>query len=153
MQIALMTCFFIADQVTKAVFGDLRLDLIAPYLRIEPSLNRGLAFSVPVGSFLALTLNTAVLLAVVGYWLRRVGSRESWWLAVMIGGAFGNLVDRLMLGGVVDWFVLNWFGWSESSVNLADAVVLLGAVGWLWNHRKRMPLAATHEAGLKEGEM
>lgn len=143
LQIAFMTCFLVADQVTKAIFGgfgERGSHMVGGFLSLQPSLNSGLAFSVPLWSWAALLINLGVLIALIWYWVSRLALPESWWLAVAIGGAFGNLVDRLFLGGVRDWFVINW-GFSLSSINLADVCVIVGALGWIWAHGKRMKMA------------
>lgn len=153
LQIVMMACFFIADQVTKEVFvGARAIPLFTSrWISVEVSgaLNTGLAFSLPVAAGVALVLNVLVLVAVIGYWFSRLESRESWWLAVIIGGAFGNIVDRFTYGGVIDWLGVDWFGLSRSSVNLADLFILVGALGWLFAHSSGRAEVA---AGLKESE-
>lgn len=141
-QIVLMACFFVVDQVSKVVFAPLRVVLFTTRwisLEVAGSLNTGLVFSLPVGSLVALLLNTVVLVVVIGYWFSRLDRRESWWLAVMIGGAFGNILDRVAFGGVVDWLVIDWGGFSRSSLNFADLFIMVGAVGWLFAHNDCPP--------------
>jgi signal peptidase II len=48
-------------------------------------------------------------------------------LALIIGGAIGNLYDRLALGHVVDFILLHWRGWYYPAFNVADSAITLGA--------------------------
>jgi len=66
----------------------------------------------------ALTLYAATL--PVEQWLARVG------LAMIVGGAAGNLIDRLGAGYVVDFVDLYWRGWHFWAFNVADAAITVG---------------------------
>ena len=64
-------------------------------------------------------------------WLSRLQSRERWTalgLALVVGGAVGNLIDRIMLGKVVDFLQWHWHDWYWPSFNLADSAITLGVV-------------------------
>ncbi|GAB2778326.1 signal peptidase II [Halomonas shantousis] len=50
-------------------------------------------------------------------------------LALVIGGALGNLYDRLMHGYVIDFLSFHWSGYYFAAFNLADAAITLGAIG------------------------
>ena len=45
----------------------------------------------------------------------------------MIGGALGNVIDRLRIGAVVDYLDFHWQGWHWPAFNLADVFVVSGA--------------------------
>jgi signal peptidase II len=45
----------------------------------------------------------------------------------VIGGALGNLIDRLSMGAVVDFIDLHVAGWHWPAFNLADSVIMIGA--------------------------
>jgi signal peptidase II len=50
-------------------------------------------------------------------------------LALVLGGALGNLVDRVLLGHVVDFILLHWQNrWYFPAFNFADAAITLGAI-------------------------
>ena len=53
-------------------------------------------------------------------WIARIG------LAFILGGAAGNLIDRLTLGYVVDFFDVFWRGWHFWAFNVADAAITVG---------------------------
>ena len=51
----------------------------------------------------------------------------AWSLGLIIGGALGNLVDRLRFGGVVDFIYFHWHSYSFPAFNIADSAITLGA--------------------------
>lgn len=77
--------------------------------------------------FSGLALVVSVLLVV---WLRQT-PREQRWLAsayaLILGGAVGNLIDRLRHGHVVDFVDVHWRGWHFPAFNVADAAITCGA--------------------------
>jgi signal peptidase II len=94
--------------------------------------NEGIAFSML--AFLndwALVAVTVVIVIFV-LWLWKSTPREKWLshfgFALVIGGAIGNLIDRVALGHVVDFVLLHHGSWSFAIFNLADAFITTGAV-------------------------
>jgi signal peptidase II len=49
-------------------------------------------------------------------------------LACILGGAVGNVIDRLLHGYVVDFLDFHWGGWHFPAFNLADSAITLGAI-------------------------
>jgi signal peptidase II len=49
-------------------------------------------------------------------------------LALIVGGALGNLVDRLLRGQVTDFIQVYWRAWSFPAFNVADSAISVGAV-------------------------
>lgn len=68
----------------------------------------------------------------LGYWLWRT-PRGDWKTALpyalVIGGAIGNVVDRLLHGHVVDFIQWHWQDWYWPAFNIADAAIVGGAIG------------------------
>jgi signal peptidase II len=73
---------------------------------------------VAVGALAALAMYAATLPA--NQWLARIG------LALILGGAAGNLIDRITEGYVVDFVDLYWSGWHFWAFNVADASITIG---------------------------
>ena len=73
---------------------------------------------VAVGALAALAMYAATLPA--NQWLARIG------LALILGGAAGNLIDRITEGYVVDFVDLYWSGWHFWAFNVADASITVG---------------------------
>lgn len=124
-----------ADQASKFwVLRGLRLDLgpveVAPFLTFTLVWNRGISYGLlqqeGLGRWLlvAFTVAASALLAV---WLVRT-RRTLVALAVggILGGAVGNLVDRLLYGAVVDFVHLHYGGFSWYVFNIADAAIVAG---------------------------
>jgi signal peptidase II len=73
---------------------------------------------VAIGALAALAMYSATLPA--NQWLARIG------LALILGGAAGNLIDRVTEGYVVDFVDLYWSGWHFWAFNVADASITIG---------------------------
>ena len=131
------------DQLTKlaVVFGlDLanrvEIDVFPPFLVFRMAWNRGINFGLMAhGSDLArwgLILVALAISAWVIWWMRR--ERGSRWLQVagglLVGGALGNVVDRLAYGAVADFLNMSCCGIENPyAFNVADIAIFLGAVG------------------------
>lgn len=95
--------------------------------------NRGVTFGMLAGDTLWHRLGLALLaLLVVGFlirWLARAHNVVTTVaLGAVIGGAIGNVIDRLRFGAVVD-FIDTWFaGWHWYVFNVADAAIVLGVI-------------------------
>jgi signal peptidase II len=61
--------------------------------------------------------------------------------ALVIGGALGNLIDRVTLGAVVDFVDLHAAGWHWPAFNLADSVIVLGAGLFILDELRRVKRA------------
>lgn len=70
--------------------------------------------------------------ALLGYWLTRT-PRHDWKTALpyalVIGGALGNVIDRLLHGHVIDFIQWHWRDYYWPAFNIADAAIVGGAVG------------------------
>jgi signal peptidase II len=124
------------DQLTKhwvlAAFrpGD-ELQL-TPFASLVLAFNRGAAFSflAAVGGWQRwLFALIAIVACAAMLWLMRRGGRAMFCaaLALIIGGALGNLYDRLTLGHVVDFVLLHYRGWYYPAFNVADSAITVGA--------------------------
>lgn len=120
------------DQVTKAlVINSIargEREEVLPFLDLVHVENEGVAFGfldgAPGGIVMAVTL---IALAFVVVWFALSSSKSFAWVAVglLLGGAVGNLADRLLRDGVVDF--IDFPGWP--SFNVADVTITLGALG------------------------
>ncbi|WP_445322792.1 signal peptidase II [Ramlibacter sp. AN1015] len=137
--IGLAVLLFILDQLTKAlILGSYRLGdstTITSFFNIVRVHNTGAAFSFLASAsgwqrwfFTALGIGAALFII----WLLRshAGQRLfAFSLACLLGGAIGNVVDRLVHGYVVDFLQLHYGGWYFPAFNIADAAITAGAVG------------------------
>jgi signal peptidase II len=96
--------------------------------------NRGMAFSIlenasgPVRSFVLLGV-AGLVLVFVGWMLWHATSRlHRLALALVFGGALGNLYDRVLRGSVTDFLDFYFRGWHWATFNIADSAITVGAV-------------------------
>ncbi len=140
------------DQLVKWIF----LSKFAPGERLEVTgffnlvlvFNKGAAFGflanapgwqTPVLAAIAIVASIAIAVLI----LRNTGNRMfCGGLALILGGALGNLIDRLRFGHVVDFLDFHALGWHWPAFNVADSAITAGAVvlileGFL--HRETKP--------------
>ncbi|MFM1891261.1 MAG: hypothetical protein RLZ44_338 [Pseudomonadota bacterium] len=127
----------VLDQASKfwvlAVFEPYDRVAVLPVFNLVLVFNEGAAFSFLSDAggwqryfFSALAAVVALALIV---WLARLRRHERLLavaLALLLGGAVGNLIDRLWLGHVVDFLDFHWRGWHWPAFNLADSAITLG---------------------------
>ena len=128
----------VADQLTKGwartALADRDIDLIPGFLRFHLAENPGSAFSLfqNLGTWLGLAAIVAsgVILVVV----ERTGSRaELAGFALILGGAVGNLVDRLVKGRWLTGTVTDFIDFSFwPNFNVADSAITIGVVVLIW---------------------
>jgi signal peptidase II len=106
---------------------------LAPFLDLTLRWNRGISFSLFAGDYpsrqttlLVLTFAAITLLA---WWLLRSRSGlPATALGLIIGGALGNAIDRVVHGAVIDYLDLHAFGRHFFVFNVADAAINIGVV-------------------------
>ena len=129
----------VADQLTKtAVLNEFYLgqrEVINSFFNLVYVRNYGAAFSFlsDAGGWQRwfFSILSSVVSAVIAVWIFRLPKAkwiESLALALILGGALGNLYDRVVLGYVVDFLDLHWLGWHFPAFNVADSGITIGAV-------------------------
>jgi signal peptidase II len=106
-------------------------EMVTPFFDIVLIYNRGMSFGLfnTGGGLNALlfSLVAAAIVAILIYWLNRV---ESPFLAVaiglIIGGAIGNVIDRIRFGAVVDFLDFHAGSWHWPAFNVADSAICIG---------------------------
>ena len=130
----------IVDQFTKVlILGYYKLGdstYVTSFFNVVRAHNTGAAFSfLADASGWQRWLFTGIAIAAVGFilWLLRSHAGQRLFcfaLACILGGAVGNLVDRLMHGYVVDFLQFHWRNqWYFPAFNVADAAITIGAIG------------------------
>lgn len=144
-----LACLIIlADQITKNwvidhfVHGD--STYVTSFFNLVRAHNTGAAFSILADAggwqrwfFVALGAAATIFIVVM---LRRHGEQKlfSTALTLILGGAIGNVVDRLQHGYVVDFLQFHWAGWYFPSFNVADSAITLGAILMIWDEVRRV---------------
>jgi signal peptidase II len=144
----------LVDQVTKEIirtrlaFGDIwmPIEAVRPYMHIVHWSNTGAAFGMFQQGGMVFTILAIVVSAAI-IWYYRDSDSASWpvriALGLQLGGALGNLVDRLFQGTVTDFI---WFGFFPAVFNVADGAISLGValllLDMLLEYRKSRKAAA-----------
>ncbi|HEY8972993.1 MAG TPA: signal peptidase II [Burkholderiaceae bacterium] len=127
------------DQFAKAlIVADMRLGesrTVTSFFDVVRFENTGMAWSLLATAggwqrwfFIGLALAASAFMA---YLLRRNGGQKlfSFAIAMVMGGALGNVVDRIARGAVVDFISLHWHqAYTFPAFNLADSAITLGAI-------------------------
>ncbi len=137
--IALAGVILVADRLTKiAVERSISVwdtrPILPGVINLVYTRNRGAAFGIlnDAPEAVRLILLVGVSLAVLGlllYMLWR-GDGNRWPLALLVGGALGNLYDRVVYGSVTDFIQIFLGSYEWPSFNVADSAITVGAV-WL----------------------
>ena len=132
---------FVVDQASKFWFDNnlsmyQQIVIIPDYFSWTLAYNTGAAFSFLADAagwqrwfFAAIAVVVSGVLVV---WLKRLKPGETWLavaLALVLGGALGNLVDRVVFGHVVDFILLHWHQqWYFPAFNVADMAITGGSI-------------------------
>lgn len=124
---------------------------VLPFLNLTMVWNRGVTFGLLQGdAWWHAYLLAAIACLVVGLlllWLARAENRlVSLALGLVLGGAVGNVIDRLRFGAVVDFIDLHAFGWHWYVFNVADSAIVIG-VGLLLSDALLRPRSGGNEKG------
>jgi signal peptidase II len=146
--LALAIIVIVLDQFTKTLvmhefqLGDSRT--ITSWFNLVRAHNAGAAFSFLAGAdgwqrwfFIALGIVASVFIVVM---LVRHGEQKLFCFALtmILGGALGNVIDRMMHGYVVDFLQVHRGGWYFPSFNLADSAITLGAICLIADELRRV---------------
>lgn len=147
--LSIATFVLIIDQITKYLSTHCLSDQAVRIFNgfdLVLSHNGGAAFSFLAGQsgwqrwfFIGLALVFSV-----GIWvyLGRLGANQKQEIAALslvLGGAIGNLIDRLLYGHVIDFIVWYYHQWQWPAFNIADAAIFLGMILWFPSCFKKSP--------------
>lgn len=112
---------------------------VTPFLDFVYVLNTGVSYSMLDSASYSWQLGLAAFAAIAALamwiWLCRAGESRlmAWGLGLIIGGAIGNAIDRIWLGGVADFYSLHAFGFYWYVFNIADVAIVAGVVALLYD--------------------
>jgi len=150
---AIALAVIVLDQVTKLwvvrdfFYGE-RLE-VTSFFNLVLAHNTGAAFSLLAGAGgwqRAFFIGIAVIAAgVIAYLLRRHGNEPRFCLALsgILGGALGNLLDRVRLGYVVDFLDFHALGYHWPAFNVADMAITGGAILIVWDSLRKSAANST----------
>ncbi len=137
---AVVMAVIVADQLSKALVVDsLRLyesrEIVPGFFNLVYVTNSGAAFSMladvnsPWRHYFFLCIGSVALVGLtVAYWkMKKINPLYSWPLALIAGGAAGNLIDRVRFGAVIDFLDLYVGSYHWPAFNIADSAICVGA--------------------------
>ena len=117
---------------------------LTPFLNLVLAHNKGAAFSFLASAsgwqrYLFTGISIIAIIFIL-YFLRRNTSQKlfCWSLALILGGATGNLIDRLLYGHVIDFIDFYVGTWHWPAFNIADSAITIGAVLLILDEFKRV---------------
>jgi signal peptidase II len=138
------------DQLTKfAIQQGLSLHEyipVLPFFNIVRVHNVGAAFSLFADAdgwqrtfFIAVAGGASIFIL---YLLRKASGRPLYCiaLALILGGALGNLIDRIAYGYVVDFLDVHYGTWHWPAFNVADSAITVGAALFIWDSFQKHPV-------------
>jgi signal peptidase II len=141
LELGTMAIVVLVDQLSKAVvrralpLGDSR-SIIPEFLDLTHVHNSGAAFGLlnaadfPYKPIVMIAIAAVALVAIAAY-ATQLGFHERmarFGLALILGGAFGNLIDRAVAGYVVDFVDVYWGSTHFWAFNVADSAITIGAI-------------------------
>ena len=136
MPIYFLIAIFVAliDLTTKAVvlshLTPAQIIEIAPFFNIVYVLNKGISFSMlsNAGPVILTLLAVLISLSVVYFMFKEKDSLSRTALALILGGAVGNIIDRIRFGAVVDFLDFHAFGYHWPAFNVSDSAICIGVM-------------------------
>ena len=168
LQILIIAAVIAADQLTKFLVSPALLALPGHTLTVIPGFfsltyveNTGASFGILQGSQVFFIIVTVIVLGVAAVLMFKTRHKQTLYLKItlslVIGGTFGNFVDRIFFGYVRDLFrfEVSWFPWV---FNVADACLVIGAILlgvyilFIYKEKDGKPLLARRKKPKENGE-
>ncbi len=134
--LAMATVVIVLDQISKwwvleQIMQPPRLVEVTPFFNLVLAWNQGVSFGLFANETAvmpyALSAMALVIVVVLLVWLRGVErGLMAFGIGMVVGGAIGNVIDRLRFGAVADFLDFYAFGWHFWAFNIADAGISVG---------------------------
>ena len=136
MIIFLTVIFLLIDIASKLIVSNLMnvtdsIMVIKNFFYITYVRNTGAAWSILAGKIWLLILVSLLIISFVVYYIYKNKPKsklEKFGYSMILGGAIGNFIDRLVYGYVIDFIDVNILGYDYPIFNLADSFILIGVV-------------------------
>jgi len=116
---------YLADKPYQGVY-------IFPFFNLVTLWNSGVSFGMfkdlAAGQYIFTALALAIAIFLIFWLANEQNPKLSFALSLVIGGAFGNIIDRIINGAVADFLDFHIFGYHWPAFNLADSSVTIGAL-------------------------
>lgn len=133
----LAAAVFVLDQITKWLILDLfangpRVIEVTGFFNLVLAWNRGISFgmfgaSSAVGVWILVSLALVISAVLIRFMMKAETRFAALAFALVIGGAIGNVIDRVRFGAVVDFLDVHAMGYHWPAFNVADSAITIGA--------------------------
>lgn len=112
---------------------------VLPFLDLVYAWNYGISFGLfkkyyQYSNYALLILNSFIVIYLINLLLKSKSKLSFYGLALIIGGALGNLIDRIIWGAVFDFIYFNYQTFSFPAFNLADSLITTGATMFIYDN-------------------
>jgi len=136
MMIILTVLFLIIDIISKLIVSNLMsvsdsIVIIKDFFYITYVRNTGAAWSIFAGETWLLIIVSLVIISFIVYYIYKNKPKDKLEIvgySMILGGAIGNFMDRIIYGYVIDFFDFYIFGYDYPIFNVADSFILIGVV-------------------------
>jgi len=130
---------FITKKLIEAYIQPYEAINILPFLRIVHIKNPGAAFGIlsRLSNSIFIFISILAIIFIVAYLWKTTNKLEVFSLSLILGGAIGNLIDRVIVGKVTDFidFFINKWHWP--AFNVADSALTIGICLFMWANIRR----------------
>ena len=128
--IALVLDILTKQLVINTMIEHQSITIIENFISITFAKNTGVAFSFLEGKVPLIIIMTSIVIIFILKYIKttKPNKIESICYGLVLGGAIGNLLDRLIYGYVIDYLDFNLFGYSFPIFNLADTFIVIGII-------------------------
>lgn len=146
--LGIATIIILLDQITKITavrmlaYGE--SVTVTSFFNFVHVYNKGAAFSFLANHsgwqrYFFTILGLAASAFIIYLLYKHAGQRLfSWALALILGGAIGNVIDRVLYGYVIDFLDFHVGGWHWPAFNIADSAICIGAVLFIYDELRRV---------------
>jgi lipoprotein signal peptidase len=135
MKFTIIALIIVFDQISKNIINSYikinSLIKINDFIKITNIQNTGISFGLLSGkvSQIILIFIISFVISILIIWYKKsINHLEKWGLAIVISGAFGNLIDRIIHGYVIDFIYINYDKYYWPAFNIADIAISVGIV-------------------------
>ncbi|MBI4698108.1 MAG: signal peptidase II [Nitrospirae bacterium] len=111
---------------------------VLPFLNIVNVKNPGAAFGIfsNLGNKIFIAISILAIILLLGYLYKIAKRLEILALSLILGGAIGNLIDRISIGKVIDFIDVFVNNWHWPAFNVADSALTVGISIFLWSQMR-----------------
>jgi signal peptidase II len=119
------------DQLTKILTKNINITIL-PFLKLISVKNTGAAFGIFREFSLLIIFVSIIIIILLIYYINKIPKKDYFAYSLIIGGAIGNLIDRIILGYVRDFISI----WIWPVFNIADMAISIGIIIIIFNELK-----------------